>query len=85
VLRQALAPVASWGVNRFTDDAILGTDNLDFLLEGIPNLLANQEEANYVANYHASSDTFDKVAICHSIGAEAFPLRRRYPAQKDRT
>ena len=63
VLRQALAPVASWGVNHFTDDAILGTDNLDFLLEGVPNLVANQEETNYVANYHAFSDTFDKVDI----------------------
>jgi carboxypeptidase Q len=63
VLRQALAPVASWGVNHFTDDATLGTDNLDFLLEGVPNLVANQEEANYVANYHSSSDTFDKIDI----------------------
>jgi len=61
VLRQALAPLNSWGVNRLTDDAILGTDNLDFLLEGVPNLVANQEEANYVTNYHASSDTYDKV------------------------
>src|SRR5579863_9542989 len=36
---------------------------MDFLLEGVPNLVANQEEANYVANYHASSDTYDKVDI----------------------
>src|SRR5260370_14443585 len=63
VLRQALAPVNSWNVSRFTDDAILGTDNLDFLLEGVPNLVANQEEANYVRNYHASSDSYDKVDI----------------------
>jgi len=63
VLRQAFAPLNSWGVNRFTDDAILGTDNLDFLLEGVPNLVANQEEANYVPHYHASSDTYDKVDI----------------------
>ena len=63
VLQQALAPVNSWGVTRFTDDAILGTDNLDFLLEGVPNLVANQQEANYVANYHAFSDTYDKVDI----------------------
>ena len=63
VLRQSLAPLASWGVNRFSDDAILGTDNLDFLLEGVPNLVANQEPTNYVANYHASSDTYDKVDI----------------------
>lgn len=45
------------------NDAILGTDNLDFLLEGVPNLVANQEEADYVANYHAFSDTNDKVDI----------------------
>ncbi len=63
VLKQALAPLDSWNVNHFTNDAILGTDNLDFLLEGVPNLVANQEEANYVANYHASSDTYDKVDI----------------------
>jgi carboxypeptidase Q len=63
VLQQALAPLNSWGVNHFTDDTIFRTDNLDFLLEGVPNLVANQEEANYLANYHASSDTYDKVDI----------------------
>jgi carboxypeptidase Q len=63
VLRQSLALVSSWGASRFTDDAILGTDNLDFLLEGVPNLVANQEEANYIPNYHASSDTYDKVDL----------------------
>ena len=61
VLRQSLAPLSSWGVSHFSDDTILGTDNLDFLLEGVPNLVANQEPANYIANYHASSDTYDKV------------------------
>jgi carboxypeptidase Q len=65
VLHQALAPLDSWGVNRFTEssNSIMGNDNLDFLLEGVPNLVANQEEANYVANYGASSDTYDKVDI----------------------
>ncbi len=63
VLHQALAPLDSWGGNRFTENSILGTDNLDFLLEGVPNLVANQEEANYVANYGASSDAYDKVDI----------------------
>jgi len=29
----------------------------------VPTLVANQEEANYLANYHAASDTFDKVDI----------------------
>jgi len=63
VLHQALAPLNSWGGNRFTENSILGTDNLDFLLEGIPNLVANQEEANYAADYGAPSDTYDKVDI----------------------
>ena len=63
ILRQSLAPVSSWGASHFTDDAILGTDNLDFLLEGVPNLVANQEEANYVPNYHASSDAYEKVDL----------------------
>ena len=42
-------------------DAPLGTDNFDFLVEGVPTLIANQEEANYLPNYHAASDTLDKV------------------------
>ena len=41
----------------------LGTDKFDFLLQGIPNLVANQESANYGPNYHARSDTFDKVDL----------------------
>ena len=47
----------------FTLDAGVDTDNFDFLLEGIPTLVANQEPANYILNYHAASDTFDKVDI----------------------
>ena len=62
-LRQILQPLDSWGVNHDTYDASFGTDNFDFLLEGVPTLVANQEEANYLPNYHAASDTFDKVDI----------------------
>ncbi len=62
-VREVLRPVESWGSNQHTTDAILGTDNFDFLLEGVPNLVANQVEANYIENYHADSDTFDKVDI----------------------
>ena len=62
-VREALQPVASLGVKDFTLDAESGTDNLDFLLEGVPTLVANQEPANYMLNYHAQSDTFDKVDI----------------------
>ena len=62
-VRQILAPLESWGANQDTYDASFGTDNFDFLLEGVPTLVANQQEANYLPNYHAASDTFDKVDI----------------------
>src|SRR5216684_4043431 len=60
-VRELLKPLESWGVNNHTHDASFGTDNFDFLLEGVPTLVANQEEANYLPNYHAASDTLDKV------------------------
>lgn len=60
-VEEAMKPVESFGANHHVLDAPLGTDNFDFLLEGVPNLIANQEEANYIPNYHASSDTLDKV------------------------
>ncbi len=62
-VRQALQPIQSLGVKDFTVDAFAGTDNFDFLLEGVPTLVANQDAANYLLNYHAASDTFDKVDI----------------------
>ena len=62
-VKEALKPVQSLGVNDFTFDAGMDTDNFDFLIEGVPTLVANQEPANYMLNYHAASDTFDKVDI----------------------
>ena len=62
-VREVLKPLESWGANNHTYDASFGTDNFDFLLEGVPTLVANQEEANYLANYHAASDTLDKVDL----------------------
>lgn len=62
-VQEALAPAAALGVNDFTLEIETGTDELDFLLEGVPTLVAYQEPANYILNYHASSDTFDKVDI----------------------
>ena len=41
--------------------AVDGTDNFDFMLAGIPNLVASQDPAPYLPDYHAESDTFDKV------------------------
>ena len=62
-IREILKPFSGWYVDNLTFDATFGTDNLDFLLEGVPTLMANQEVANYLENYQASSDTFDKVDI----------------------
>lgn len=62
-VQQILSPFAGWGADHLTLDAQTGTDHLDFLLEGVPTLVANQEVANYLQNYHAASDTFDKVDI----------------------
>jgi Zn-dependent M28 family amino/carboxypeptidase len=60
-VREVLKSLESWGANNHTYDASFGTDNFDFMLEGVPTLVANQEEANYLPNYHAASDTLDKV------------------------
>jgi carboxypeptidase Q len=62
-LREDLKPVQALRPVNVTLDAELGTDNFDFLLEGVPTLVADQEPANYMLNYHAESDTFDKVDI----------------------
>jgi hypothetical protein len=58
-----VAPLKQFGADSLTTDAEWGTDNFDFMLEGVPTFVANQEEGNYLINYHAMSDTFDKVDI----------------------
>jgi Zn-dependent M28 family amino/carboxypeptidase len=60
-MKEIVAPLERFGATELTADAFWGTDNLDFLLEGVPTLVANQDAANYLVNYHATSDTFDKV------------------------
>jgi carboxypeptidase Q len=56
-----LAPLGELGVPKADATAELGTDHYDFMLEGVPTFVADQEEANYMENYHATTDTFDKV------------------------
>ena len=60
-LAPLLQPFAQWKAIEITNDAELGTDNYDFMIEGVPTILPNQETANYLINYHATSDTYDKV------------------------
>src|ERR1700738_2498172 len=60
-VREILKPLDSWDVTHHTLEGDIGTDNWDFFLEGVPTLVAKQDEANYLPNYHAASDTLDKV------------------------
>ena len=61
VVDRVLAPVKGLGPFIQSNEPVVGTDNFDFMIEGVANLVANQESANYGPNYHAGSDTFDKV------------------------
>ena len=56
-----VAPLEQFGATKLTTDIEWGTDHWDFMLEGVPTFVASQQEANYLINYHAMSDTFDKV------------------------
>jgi carboxypeptidase Q len=73
-----VAPLKSLDASILTTDADWGTDNFDFLLQGVPTFVANQEEANYLLNYHAMSDTFDKVDLAelrkHVVEASAVTI-----------
>ena len=60
-VRAALEPLKTLGSMDLTLDAGMDTDNFDFILEGVPTMEAIQDPANYMLNYHAASDTFDKV------------------------
>lgn len=63
-VRETLADFdSSWGIARYTNDATLDSDNYDFLLEGVPNLLANQDEAAYASDRHTAADVYDKIDL----------------------
>src|ERR1700758_3756685 len=56
-----IAPLAQFDVKTLKLDMEWETDHFDFMLEGVPTVVADQQEANYLENYHAVSDTYDKV------------------------
>ena len=62
-VQRALAPVQGLGPFEQIDEPIVGTDNYDFMVQGVANLVANHDPANYGPNYHAESDTYDKVDL----------------------
>lgn len=59
--QRLVSPLEQFGATDLKLDMEWGTDHFDFMLEGVPTFVAEQEEANYLVNYHAVSDTFDKV------------------------
>jgi len=63
VLDAALQPVENVGPFEHSTEPIVGTDNFDFMLQGVANLVANQESANYGPNHHARTDTFEQVDL----------------------
>ena len=67
----ALTHVASLGPFDHSIEALDGTDNFYFLLAGVPNLVGMQDPAPYLPDYHAESDTFDKVDAREAKAGEA--------------
>jgi len=59
--KRLIAPLQQFGLTEMKTDMESGTDHFDFMLEGVPTFVADQQEANYMENYHAVSDTYDKV------------------------
>jgi acetylornithine deacetylase/succinyl-diaminopimelate desuccinylase-like protein len=62
-LREAMKPIESLGAVHHVFGASLGTDNFDFLVEGVPTLISNREEANPLPDSHAVPGALDKIDI----------------------
>ena len=58
-----LQPVGGLGPFIHPDVPLVGTDNFDFMLEGVPNLVANQKPALYGPSYHASNDQMEQCDV----------------------
>ena len=71
MVEKALAPLLEAKAQQNAVDALDGTDNFDFILFGVPNLVANQDPLPYLPEYHGESDTFDKVDVAAAKENEA--------------
>jgi hypothetical protein len=63
VVDRLLAPQAGLGPFAQVDVPVVGTDNFDFMLEGVPNLIANQAPALYGPSYHAANDQVEQCDV----------------------
>ncbi len=62
-VRKALLPVRALGVTEFTLDAALRPDSLDFLLEGVPTLVANEDLRNPMPSVRTDTGTLDPATV----------------------
>ncbi len=62
-LVEAMDPIAGRGANAHSYDAFFGSDHFDFLIEGIPTLIAMPDTTDYVPHYHSAADTYEKVDL----------------------
>lgn len=62
-VREAVKPIESLGIDRYVFDATLGSDNFDFLLEGVPTLLASRDESGSSVRPPAAANTSDATDI----------------------
>jgi acetylornithine deacetylase/succinyl-diaminopimelate desuccinylase-like protein len=62
-LREAMKPIESLGAGHYDFSAPLGTDNFDFLLEGVPTLTAMQVPTGSLLDSPAAVGTPDKIDI----------------------
>ncbi len=63
VLENAIARARLSHPLRNTDDGYFISDNLPFMLQGVPSVFAVQDTADYFVPYHSPADTFDKVQV----------------------
>ncbi|MFV2008115.1 MAG: M28 family peptidase, partial [Longimicrobiales bacterium] len=96
-LEHRLGPIRGLGPFTNIDVPIVGTDNFDFMINGVANLMGNQEPATYGPNYHASSDQFGQcdvrtlrlnaaivAAVTYGFATGRAPWRRQTRAEIDR-
>ncbi len=60
-VNNALSAVEGLDATGHLVDGLDGTDNFDFMISGIPNLVGIQDPIPYLPDYHAESDTVDRV------------------------
>ena len=71
----AVPPIDAWHVGNDTYDVPWGADNLDFLLEGVPTLMPNREDASAAQSKAGASSSLDTVKHNSAIaGVLAFAL-----------